>query len=162
VAAGWVRDVEGALGRFGQLVEGWLAELRHDAAAALDAVVRDLVDPVIRWVERAESWIATHLDHWWDIIYRDVIAPIVAEVKTIYHWADTFWDWYWKVAKDEVELLIKAADWIEWFAKHPFTAIEDAGKDLAHEFSLATIERQAGAMEDQVDGWADDFAKLLS
>ena len=140
----------------------WVDRLRHDAAAALDAVVRDLVDPLIRWVDAVEHWWQAHIAHWWDEIYHSVIAPIIHDLKIAYDWADEVYHWYVKIARDEIALLIKAADWIEWFAKHPFSAIEDAGKDLAHSFNLKTIENLVGDAERDVDNWAEDVARWIA
>lgn len=162
VAAGWVHNVEHALDSLRHDAAHWFDIVRHEAATALDAVVRDLVDPVIRWVERAEHWIQAHFASWWDEIYRHVINPILKDLRTALHYAEALWDWYWHQAKDMIEICIKAEKWLVWFAEHPFTALEDAGRMLVNEFSIKSIERDFHEVETHVDQWAEDFGKLLS
>ena len=140
----------------------WVDAARHEAAVALDDVVRDLIDPVIRFLDRIETWWKEHIAAWWDDIYRDVIAPIVHDLRIAYDWADELYHWYIDTARTWIETIIKAGDWIVWFAEHPFQAFEDGGRDLAEAFSLRTIEGWLDRAEDDVDQWSEDFARLIS
>jgi len=140
----------------------WVQSAVHDVESAADWVQVHLIDPLWSWVDQAEAWWDHLIASWWDVIYQSVIAPIVSDLDTAYHWADELWDWYVNIARDVVTVCVKAFGWLVWFAEHPFTALEDAGRELASTFSLRTIEQYVGDAEHLSDQWAEDFARMIS
>lgn len=105
-----------------------VATAEHTAAAALSAVVRDLVDPVVRFVEGAEGWFARHVEAWWHVVDRDVIQPIEHDLD---------------VARHDIA---EAADWIGREGAEVVRWVEHEGAELVHlaESVLGDIERVPG------------------
>ena len=161
-AVGWYHD---AL-HYADDVFGWARNAfdiaRHDLAAYGDWVLHEIVDPVFSWIEHAADFVGHLIAAAADRFYHDVILPIWHALDNAYHWAETLWDWYLRIARDVVDVCVKAFDWLVWFALHPAAGFEEIVHDSLNEFSLSHIIELSNTADDWVDGILDDFAKVIA
>jgi phage-related protein len=141
---------------------GVLQGIVSDLQAALDWVTANLIEPMLHWIERAADEIWHMINEAWDTFYRDVIAPIAHLLKDVAAVAVDLWDWFWRIAKDAVEGVVKAWDWIVWFGEHTISDLEQLGADMEQGQGLDAL---VTVIRDSYDGGAaamDHLASWLS
>jgi hypothetical protein len=107
-ASQWAADVQqlatGLFDRAEHDASQWAADAVHDAQVA-ESTAR-------RWVDEATTWaghaISDAVSDLWHDVMVDVVDPFIA---------------IWRIC-------VKAVDWLDWFAEHPFQVLHDAETDV--------------------------------
>lgn len=160
-AWGWVQDAyHDALAGIDQLGQ-WAQDAVNAVVGSLDWLYQNVLLPVAHWVENAGQWVAQVLASWWDTIWRDVIAPVFADVAWLVDNVPGWISWLEHVAYDEIQLLIKAGDWIEWFAVHSFDDLWQLAAGAPRAFTSSWLSSSASDLDAAAQDVENFLASLL-
>lgn len=138
----WVKDlgnwaawaINGAESLARQLVSD-LGNWAAHALADLEGLARQLVSDLGKWTLGALAQLWKDL---YNTIYRDFIKPI----EDVIHW------------------VVKAWDWVVWFAEHPFAVVDRAEEDVlgwlqnqATDTLLSSVEPDVRRIESTLGKW---------
>jgi hypothetical protein len=114
-------------------------------------------------LKAAESFANTVWNNGIKQFYDSMIAPILADAKQALSWAGTMWKWFETGVVDFWDILVKATDWIVYFAEHPFSLFEQEfnavidwakqGPSAFESGALANVSRIESALTD----WLGDI-----
>jgi phage-related protein len=141
---------------------GVVQDIVSGLQAAFDWVNANLIDPMFHWIENAADTVGQWINDAWNWFYQEVIAPIAHLLNDVAAAAQALWDWFWNVAKDAVEGVVRAWDWIVWFGEHTFRDLEHLGADMEQGQGLDAL---VTVMRDSYDAGAaamDHLASWLS
>lgn len=136
---GWVMDVLGPI--YGALswAENWInqawGEIESLINSAWRGFYRDVISPIEGWINEAAGFVWHIIDDAWQGFYRDVIHPIEAGLSDAWAIIWHLWDWFDHVARDAIEGVIKAWDWIVFFGEHPGAELADLAHIAEHALS---------------------------
>ena len=163
------------------LVSGWVGDAEHLARDALSTFVNDVFDPVKHFVDHADEWWNTLVDHWWSTITRDVVDPIISTLTGAVHWIEhegatalhdiaVAADWIGHEGARAYDFAVHegltaahaveaAGEWIAWFGAHTISDLEHLGTDLSKDVSLGYIrtyvEQSMGGLVAEARALAD-------
>ncbi len=131
---------------------------------AIEEVTR-AINEAIRWIDNADNWLVAWIRPWWssvwdavlagpihaidtvaDLIthmfsdlwggvYRDIIHPIETDLATARKDLADLLDWYFHTAKDAIDGVIKAWDWIVYAGEHTIKEVEQLPGEIKLDLS---------------------------
>jgi hypothetical protein len=111
-------------------VENVYNELYTDFVNGIGQVLGDIASAI----ETAESWAynaaVAIVNDAIDAFYDEFIKPILSELEQVYDWITQVWQWFDTGVVDTWAIIIKAMDWIIWFAENPFHVFTELGDDV--------------------------------
>lgn len=141
--------------------EALAAGAERAARAELDTVVRDLVDPVVHFVDHADAWWWHLLDGWWHTVDRDVIHPLEHELDRARHDVAEAGHWIAHEGEYAYHLVTEAADWLEWMAVHALHDVEALPGEVARDLSWHGVLSWLGREEEHLGADVEALARRV-
>lgn len=162
----WANDAINGVEGLARSLVGDLGRWANDAINGVAGLARSLVDQLGAWTASAingveglarqlvgdlGAWAASALatlEGWVKAGFSDVYRWVTDSLSTL--WRDlygTIYRDFIKPIEDVIAWVVKAWDWVVWFAEHPFAVVDQAESDV-----LGWLQNQAtDALESSVD-----------
>lgn len=166
----WLGGLINDVSRFAQAV---LAEARagfstlwNSIASAVDSVTRWVVsnvwDPLWSWVSNAASIVGRWIDSAVRWVWDNLVTPVAHAVAQLLDLVSTLWDWFTHLARDAVELVVKAGPFLWWIVRHPWGVLgsmfdpgPSRGRGWVSDWAAAFRSHNAGLVDTFIAKWID-------